>query len=176
MRFTSSVPASLASASRPSPRSTLRAYPISRWRCSGPRTPEWHSHLSERMRAMSAEELKAKFGIAGVLDFANEGELVKAVVSRDGIQGELFLQGATVTSWAPAGQRPVIFTSPKAIYAPRTAIRGGVPIIFPWFGPHRTNPKAPQHGFVRAAPWQLDSVATDKVGEVTLALSCGQSE
>jgi len=125
---------------------------------------------------MSAEELRAKFGIAGVLDFANEGELVKAVVSRDGMQGELFLQGATVTRWAPAGQRPVIFTSPKAIYAPGTAIRGGVPIIFPWFGPHRTNPKAPQHGFVRAAPWQLDSVAADKAGEVTMALSCGPSE
>ena len=42
---------------------------------------------------MSAEELRAKFGIAGVLDFANEGELVKAVVSRDGMQGELFQIG-----------------------------------------------------------------------------------
>jgi glucose-6-phosphate 1-epimerase len=125
---------------------------------------------------MSAEELRAKFGIAGVLDFADEGELVKAVITRDGMQGELFLQGATVTRWAPSGQRPVIFTSPKAIYAPGTAIRGGMPIIFPWFGPHRTNPKAPQHGFVRAAPWQLDSVSADKRGEVAMVLSRGQSE
>jgi glucose-6-phosphate 1-epimerase len=125
---------------------------------------------------MSAEELKAKFGIAEVLDFANEGELVKAVVSRDGMQGELFLQGATVTRWAPAGERPVIFTSPKAIYAKGTAIRGGVPIIFPWFGPNHTNPKAPQHGFVRAAPWQLEGVTADKPGEVTMTLGFGQME
>lgn len=125
---------------------------------------------------MSAEELKAKFGITGVLDFVNEGELVKAVVSRDGMQAELFLQGATVTRWAPAGQRPVIFTSPKAIYAPGTAIRGGIPIIFPWFGPSRTNPKAPQHGFVRASPWKLESVSADKPGEVTMALSFGPSD
>jgi glucose-6-phosphate 1-epimerase len=120
---------------------------------------------------MTAEKLAAEFGIRGALDFVGVGDLVKAVVSLDGMQGELFLQGATVTRWQPAGERPVIFTSPNAIFAPGTAVRGGIPIIFPWFGPKRDEPKAPQHGFVRAAPWQLERAETSRPGEVTLSLS-----
>jgi glucose-6-phosphate 1-epimerase len=92
------------------------------------------------------------------------------------MQGELFLQGATVTRWHPAGAQPVIFTSPNAIFAPGTAVRGGVPIIFPWFGPKQDEPKAPQHGFVRAAPWQLESVDESRPDEVRLRLSITQGE
>ena len=41
--------------------------------------------------------------------------------------------GAHVLSWAPAGEQAVVWR-PKAIYLKEgTAIRGGVPIIFPWF-------------------------------------------
>ena len=125
---------------------------------------------------MNAKQLAAEFGISGAVDFAEEGGLAKAVVSLDGMQGELFLQGATVTRWQPKGERPVIFTSPNAIFAPGTAVRGGIPIIFPWFGPKRDEPKAPQHGFVRAAPWQLDKVETSRPGEVTLSLSITAEE
>src|SRR5258707_189541 len=120
---------------------------------------------------MTAEKLAAEFGIRGALDFVGVGDLVKAVVSLDGMQGELFLQGATVTRWQPAGERPVIFTSPNAIFAPGTAVRGGIPIIFPWFGPKRDEPKAPQHGFVRAAPCQLERAETSRPVEVTLRRS-----
>jgi glucose-6-phosphate 1-epimerase len=125
---------------------------------------------------MNAQQLAADFGIRGVVDFAEEGGLVKAVVSQGGMQGELFLQGATVTRWHPAGAQPVIFTSPNAIFAPGTAVRGGVPIIFPWFGPKQDEPKAPQHGFVRAAPWQLESVDESRPDEVRLRLSITQGE
>src|ERR1700732_1422506 len=108
---------------------------------------------------MRAAEFQSRFGIAGAVDFADtEHGLVKARMSQDGMIGELFLQGAQVTQWQPEGQRPVIFTSPNSAYAPGKAIRGGVPVIVPWFGPHPTDPKAPQHGFVRTAEWQLDAV------------------
>jgi glucose-6-phosphate 1-epimerase len=125
---------------------------------------------------MNAQELAAKFGIRDVLGFAEEGGLAKATVSLDGMQGELFLQGATITGWQPKGERPVIFTSPNVIFAPGTAVRGGIPIIFPWFGPNRREPKAPQHGFVRAAPWQLDSVERSGPGELTMQLSITAAE
>lgn len=125
---------------------------------------------------MNAQQLAAEFGIRGVVDFAEEGGLAKAVVSQGGMQGELFLQGATVTRWHPAGAQPVIFTSPNAIFAPGTAVRGGVPIIFPWFGPKQDEPKAPQHGFVRAAPWQLEGVDQSRPDEVRLRLSITQGE
>lgn len=125
---------------------------------------------------MNAQQLAAEFGIKGVLDFAEEGGLAKAVVSDGGMQGELFLQGATVTRWQPAGQRPVIFTSPNAIFAPGTAVRGGIPIIFPWFGPKQDEPKAPQHGFVRAAPWKLEAAERSGAAGVTLRLGISSAE
>ena len=125
---------------------------------------------------MNAAELASQFRIAGVVEFGEtEHGLAKAQISLGGVTGELFLQGAQVTAWQPSGHLPVIFTSPNAVYAPGKAIRGGIPVIFPWFGAHPTDPKAPQHGVVRAAPWRLDAVARD--GEaVTLSLSLAQED
>jgi glucose-6-phosphate 1-epimerase len=119
---------------------------------------------------MTAAELAAEFPIEGIEFAATESGLVKAVLAHGGMTGELYLQGAHVTAWQPDGARPVIFTSPKAVFAPGRAIRGGIPVIFPWFGPHPTDPKAPQHGLVRAAPWQLDRVAAAG-SDITLELS-----
>jgi glucose-6-phosphate 1-epimerase len=121
---------------------------------------------------MRVEELTAEFGIAGVLDFLEtEHGLVKAAISLGGMAGELYLQGAQVTAWQPAGGRPVLFTSPNAVFAPARAIRGGIPIIFPWFGPNRHAPAAPQHGFARTAMWHLDDVETAGSESLTLTLS-----
>ena len=120
---------------------------------------------------MNAAALARRFRIAGVLDFAETGAgLVKAVTSRGDASGELVLQGAQVTGWQPSGARPVIFLSPRAILAPAKAIRGGIPIVFPWFGPHPSDPRAPQHGFARTAPWRLDS-AVQAADGVVLGLS-----
>jgi glucose-6-phosphate 1-epimerase len=120
---------------------------------------------------MNAAELQSRFGLAGALDFvATEQGLVKAVVSHGGMSGELFLQGAQITAWQPAGARPVIFTSSHAVFAPGKAIRGGVPVIFPWFGPHPSDPHAPQHGLARTAAWDLEK-AEQTAGGVSLELS-----
>jgi glucose-6-phosphate 1-epimerase len=121
---------------------------------------------------MHAAELAAKFRIPGVVEFAEtEHGLVKVQVSRGGMTGELFLLGAHVTGWQPASQRPVIFTSAHAVFAPGKAIRGGIPVIFPWFGAHPTAPAAPQHGFARTAEWQLDAVEEIGAEALTLTLS-----
>lgn len=106
---------------------------------------------------MNATALANRFRIAGTLDFIETKDgLVKAVISRGGAAGELFLQGAQVTAWQPTGAHPVIFLSPHANLAPGKAIRGGIPVIFPWFGPHPNDPKAPQHGLARTATWRLE--------------------
>ena len=126
---------------------------------------------------MQAEELTAEFGIAGVLDFVEtERGLVKANISLDGVTGELYLQGAHVTAWQPPNERPVLFTSPNSVFAPGRAIRGGIPIVFPWFGPSRHTPTAPQHGFARTAMWHLDRVETAGSGSLTLTLSLGDGD
>jgi hypothetical protein len=74
---------------------------------------------------MRAEELTAEYGITGLLDFVDVGDLPKAVVTLDGMGGELYLQGAQLTAWQPRGQRPVLFTSPNSAFASGRAIRGG---------------------------------------------------
>jgi glucose-6-phosphate 1-epimerase len=119
----------------------------------------------------SAEELAGRFRLDGVKFIESGHGLVKARLSRRGVTAELYLQGGQVTGWRPAGTRPVIFTSAHAVYAPGKAIRGGIPVIFPWFGPHPGASAAPQHGFARTAPWRLDSVAEDGPDAVTLSLS-----
>jgi glucose-6-phosphate 1-epimerase len=120
---------------------------------------------------MRAAELASRFRIAGAVEFTETKHgLVKATILEGGMTGELFLQGGQVTSWQPSGARPVIFTSPNSNFAPGKAIRGGIPIIFPWFGPHPTIPAAAQHGYARTAEWQLVNVERG-AGAVTLELS-----
>jgi glucose-6-phosphate 1-epimerase len=126
---------------------------------------------------MRAEELTAEFGIAGVLDFVEtEHGLIKIAISLDGMTGELYLQGAQVTAWRPPDERPVLFISPNSAFAPGRAIRGGIPIVFPWFGPSRHAATAPQHGFARTAVWHLDGVETAGSGSLTLTLSLGDGD
>ena len=110
---------------------------------------------------MRAEQLNAKFGIAGILDFVEtEHELVKARISLDGVTGELYLQGAQVTVWQPPDERPVLFTSPNSAFAPGRAIRGGIPIVFLGSAPtgtcrrrRSTALRAPPHGI--STEWRL---------------------
>jgi glucose-6-phosphate 1-epimerase len=126
---------------------------------------------------MRAEQLTAEFGIRGVIDFIEtEHGLVKAAISLGGMTGELYLQGAQITAWQPAGERPVLFTSPNAVFEPGKAIRGGIPIIFPWFGPSQHAPAAPQHGFARTSTWHLDRVERLGTESLTLTLSLGDGD
>lgn len=46
----------------------------------------------------------------------------------------IFDHGAHIYSWQPDGQAPVLFVSRDAVYGDDTSVRGGVPVIFPWFG------------------------------------------
>ena len=123
---------------------------------------------------MSAAELNAEFGIAGALSFAEtETGLVKASVTAAGGTGELYLQGAQVTQWNPARERPVLFMSPHSAFAPGRAIRGGIPVIFPWFGPNRSDPAKPQHGFARSMPWQVIGAARPDPARISVTLALG---
>eukprot|EP00911_Craspedida_sp_UC1_P000959 UC1_evm1s716 len=66
-------------------------------------------------------------------------------------QAVVNLHGATVTSWC-VGKEELLFVSKKAIYNGVKAIRGGIPIVFPCFGPWA---HGPQHGFARITPWSV---------------------
>jgi glucose-6-phosphate 1-epimerase len=82
----------------------------------------------------------------------------------------MYLHGAHVTSWKPAGNDEVLFLSTKSRWQEAQAIRGGIPICFPWFRAKADDPKAPAHGFVRTRSWQLESIVEDKSG-VSVSMS-----
>lgn len=81
----------------------------------------------------------------------------------------MYLHGAHVTSWQPAGEMEVLWVSRHSEWHNGGAIRGGVPICFPWFGPRVHHPTAPLHGFVRTRAWQLESIA-QSVNGVTVSM------
>lgn len=66
--------------------------------------------------------------------------------------------GAQPITWGPAGQLPVLWLSPLAGFDPGTAVRGGVPVVFPWFGTGPDGDRTPRHGFARTATWQRAEV------------------
>lgn len=94
-------------------------------------------------------------------------DLPRLHVSTALVQGEVYLHGAHVSAWTPAGVAPVIWMSQSTALQRAKAIRGGVPLCFPWFGPGRSSKLAPAHGFARLADWALVS-AVDLDGVVTL--------
>ena len=123
---------------------------------------------------MRGSKLVEQFAIPDALRFEDApGGLVRAVISTPAAEADVYLQGAHVTHWTPRGQRPVLFISPKSLIVPGKAIRGGVPIIFPWFGPRGDGKPGPAHGFARTLEWAVEEtkLRNDEKVEIALTLS-----
>lgn len=107
------------------------------------------------------EGLNEHFAIPGALTFVpGNGGLIAARVTTAACAAEVYLHGAHLTAWRPAGHAPAIFLSERSSFAADKAIRGGVPIIFPWFGARTATPEnprsdGPSHGFARTSLWQV---------------------
>ncbi len=101
---------------------------------------------------------------------ADSGALPRFEIATPLAEARIYLHGAHVAHFAPAGETALIFMSAKSHFLPGKAIRGGVPVIFPWFGPHPTNKTFPQHGFARARSWTPESVSELPGGEIAVVL------
>lgn len=86
-------------------------------------------------------------------------------------QAEVSLYGAQVLQWTPTGQLPVIFMSPQAVFEQGKALRGGIPICWPWFGKNTEDDSLPSHGVARTALWQLAQTEELEDGTVKLVLA-----
>lgn len=98
------------------------------------------------------------------------GQPKLALRAPDGAIAEVYLHGAHVTSWVPAGpDAERLFVSATSAFRSGAPIRGGVPVIFPQFGAFGS---LPRHGFARTSDWQ-PIAATGSAGDtasVTLRL------
>lgn len=106
------------------------------------------------------------------------GQLEALEVNHPLFRALLFLQGAQLTHFAPADERNWLWMSELARFQPGRAIRGGIPVCWPWFGiPARNAPEirkriltdAP-HGFARSSLWRLEDVR-ESAHEVEISLS-----
>jgi glucose-6-phosphate 1-epimerase len=121
-------------------------------------------------------ELQNKFAIPGVLAFEKTASgLVAVHVTAPAAEATIYLQGAHVTHWKPAGGAPAIFLSQRAEFTPGKPIRGGVPIIFPWFSERHDGKTGPQHGFARISEWDL-AFAAMAGDELHLAFTLAPNE
>lgn len=116
-------------------------------------------------RVFTVAELDRQLGIPGVARVSEgNGELARVQITGPFGEGEMYLHGAHVTSWKPAGNDEVLFVSTKSCWEEGQAIRGGIPICFPWFRGKFDDPHAPAHGFVRTKMWQLESIIENEKG------------
>lgn len=94
------------------------------------------------------------------------GGLEKVRIETRWSSAEIYLHGAHVTHFQKSGEPPLLFLSEKSEFAADLPIRGGVPIIFPWFGAREGHPA---HGFARITKWELQETALLPDGAVRLA-------
>lgn len=83
--------------------------------------------------------------------------LTRIVLSTARDEAHVCRHGAHVTHYQPRDAAPVLFMSRESLFAPGKPIRGGVPVIFPWFGAKPDNPAAPSHGLARISEWNVES-------------------
>jgi len=92
-------------------------------------------------------------------------------IENDHATAKVALQGSHVMAWQPKhAADPVLWLSEKARYVHGRSIRGGVPICWPWFGPHPTDSALCPHGFARVMPWQVIESDTLEDGTTHLVL------
>lgn len=78
---------------------------------------------------------------------------------------EIYLNGAHITHFQKKGESPLLFMSQCSRFVEGQPIRGGVPVIFPWFGAREA---LPQHGFARTSNWELKEILSEQDGSVSL--------
>ncbi|TFC27766.1 tagaturonate reductase [Cryobacterium sp. MDB1-18-2] len=113
----------------------------------------------------------------GIRLVEGHGGLAAVEVTTPSASALIYLHGAHVADWTPAGGKPVLWMSTFGVFSDTDPIRGGVPLCFPWFGPNGTDASAPNHGWARLSTWSLvdsrtldtatGAVATELVFELT---------
>lgn len=111
------------------------------------------------------------------------GQLEALEVHHPRFRAQLFIQGAHLTRYTPENEPNWLWVSEQAAFRPGQAIRGGVPVCWPWFGDPARNPPqvrrriltSAAHGFARTALWKLEDVRenADQV-EISLSLLANQ--
>ncbi|WP_293130390.1 D-hexose-6-phosphate mutarotase [Microcoleus sp. bin38.metabat.b11b12b14.051] len=127
---------------------------------------------------MSIDQLNAAYGIPGQLTFATgNGGFPMVHIDNGKAKALISVYSGQVLSFQRATETAdLMFVSDKAYYAEGKAIKGGVPICWPWFGPDPEGLGRPAHGFVRNRLWNVVSTATTPEGATQVILGIKDTE
>jgi glucose-6-phosphate 1-epimerase len=128
---------------------------------------------------MDLASLQQQFAKADFLTFDEQNGLIRAHVKTSYAAATIYVQGAHLTAWQPVAQQPVIFLSRKSDLAPGKPIRGGIPVVFPWFAQDSKLDRidghpGPMHGFARIQNWTLSSAVRSQK-DVVLTFDLGST-
>jgi len=94
-------------------------------------------------------------------------------IENESATAKIAFQGAHIFHFQPKDEQPLLWVSGKSNFENTKAIRGGVPICWPWFGEHQTDKSMPKHGFARISQWEVEEVneINSSITEVKMTLS-----
>lgn len=110
----------------------------------------YHTHIATRKQMLNT--VTREIGLNG---------LPKIVLHHksSGASADVYLWGATLTSYKTSPEREMLFVSKEAVFDGKKAIRGGVPLVFPQFG--QPKKEMSQHGFARTSTWDVTEMLAD---------------
>jgi D-hexose-6-phosphate mutarotase len=103
-----------------------------------------------------------------VIFIDGNGNMPKVEINTAWSNAEVFMHGAHVSHFQKKNEPPVLFLSQLSRFQANTPIRGGIPVIFPWFGSREGEPS---HGFARIQTWDLREIAQLTDGRISLRWS-----
>jgi D-hexose-6-phosphate mutarotase len=123
---------------------------------------------------MNLSDVNKKFGIDNRIAFTTgKGGFIYANIQSLEASAQVSLYGAHVLHYVPKGKEEVLWNTGKSFFEKGKPIRGGIPVCWPWFGPHGQDQKKPAHGFARLSEWEVTKtlVTVNEETELTLSLS-----
>ena len=122
-------------------------------------------------------KLNQKYGIGDQLFFRDGPEgLIIVKMRNPHAEATVALHGAHIMSFRPRDHKPVLWLSKNSHFKTGKAIRGGIPVCWPWFADHPTDPDKPAHGFARTAVWSVSESAKLADKDIRLKLFIADSD
>lgn len=120
---------------------------------------------------MDIDTLNRRFGVPNQLRFVRGPENFTIIeIENFHARATVCLQGAQILTFQPRDHEPVLWISKAARYVAGKSVRGGVPVCWPWFGPHATDAQKPAHGYARSAMWRVAEASALNDGATRLVL------
>lgn len=117
----------------------------------------------ESLPMQTHDELSKRFGIKDEVRYEDVADSYPVVRIRNAhAKATIALHGAHLTDYCLSDGQPIIFTSNAAVFLEGKAIRGGIPICWPWFGAHPNKQTA--HGYARTSFWNLERTESSEEG------------